>query len=91
MFFPFLQSIHGKMVKTSNCRSRVLWFDTKLGQMSFGPIYTLLILSFFFSSEISQLEIINQSVLCMFIIIALQLCFVYEPYEGLRNFCVVSV
>jgi len=28
----------------------------------------------------------------MFIIIALQLCFVYEPYEGLRKFlCCFSV
>jgi hypothetical protein len=39
----------------------------------------------------NQLEIINQSVLRMFII-ALQLCFVYEPYEGLRKFhCCFSV
>ena len=53
--------------------------------------YSAVNFKFFFSSEISQLEIINQSVLRMFIIIALQLCFVYEPYEGLRNFCVVSV
>jgi hypothetical protein len=43
-----------------------------------------------FSSEMNQLEIINQSVLRKFII-ALQLCFVYEPYEGLRKFHVVSV
>jgi hypothetical protein len=51
---------------------------------SLGPIYTLVEL-FFLSSEINQLEIINHSVLRMFII-ALQLCFVYEPYEGLRKF-----
>jgi hypothetical protein len=41
----------------------------------------------------NQLEIKNQSVLRMFII-ALHLCFVYEPYEGLsvfQNFSVVSV
>ena len=39
----------------------------------------------------NQLEIINQSVLRIFII-DLQLCFVYEPFEVLtENFSVVSV
>jgi hypothetical protein len=85
MLLPYFQHIHGVMDvmdMTSFSSFRVPWF---------GSVRTVFHFDFVISSEINQLEIINQSVLRMFII-ALHLCFVYEPYEGLRKFqCCFSV
>jgi hypothetical protein len=92
MLLPYFQHSHGVMDKTLYSKSRVKWFDSILGRFFIRThIHISNIKFIFFSSEMNQLEIINQSGLRMFII-ALQLCFVYEPYEGLRKFlCCFSV
>ena len=92
MLFLYFQYNHGVMDKTLYSRSRDSWFDSLLGRFFIlTHIHISNIKFIFFSSEMNQLEIINQSVLRMFII-AIQLCFVYEPYEGLRKFqCCFSV
>jgi hypothetical protein len=82
-------------IKGDRANTQVFFPSIRSGYV-FDPVqetyrhdYILVKLNLFvLSSESNQLEIINQSVLRMFII-ALQLCFVYEPYEGL--FSVVSV